>query len=84
MPEGIFQTMKRIVSGLMINCFVVCPARETQDDPKDMRVLTCVVSFDNRCSAAKIYLCLFAGHKSHSTEWYRLIVSEILIDLLAG
>jgi len=55
-PEGIFETANEVVGGLMINCFAVSLARETQDNPEDMRTLTLAIRSDNRCTSAEIYL----------------------------
>jgi len=76
MPEGILQAANEVIGGLTIDYFAVCLARETQNDPKDMRTPTRAIRPDNRRCGAKIYLCLFAGHTFHPAKRYRPVLSQ--------
>jgi len=75
-PEGIFETANEVVGGLTINCFTVSLARETQNNPEDMRSLTLAIGPDNRCAGAEVNLRLFAGHTFHPAKRYRSIISH--------
>ena len=77
-PEGILQAAYEVLGGLTINYFAVGLARETQDNPKDMRAFAFAIRPDDRCACAKVNLCLLAWHTFHPAKRYWLARAEAL------